>query len=48
MNDAYIDQQHVEEYSMEQLYAQRNELLALIDECEELEEKIQKKFKLVT
>ncbi len=44
MNDAYIDQQQVEEYSMEQFYAQRDELLALIDECEELEGKIQKKF----
>lgn len=44
MNDAYIDQQQVEEYSMEQFYAQRDELLALIDACEELEGEIQKKF----
>ena len=44
MNDAYIDQQQVEEYSMEQFYAQRDELFALIEECEELEGEIQKKF----
>ena len=44
MNDAHIDQQQVEEYSMEQFYAQRDELFALIEECEELEGEIQKKF----
>ena len=44
MNDAYIDQQQVEEYSMEQFYAQRDELFALIEECEELEGEIKKKF----
>jgi|TARA_Y100000589_G_scaffold145772_2_gene139492 hypothetical protein len=38
MTTAYTDQQQVEEYTMEQFYAQRDELFALIDACEELEE----------
>ena len=37
-----LDQQQIEEYSMEQFYAQRDELFALIEECEELEGEIQK------
>ena len=38
MTTAYTDQQQVEEYTMEQFYAQRDELFALIYACEELEE----------
>ena len=37
MSNAYTDCQQVEEYTMEQFYAQRDELFALIAECEALE-----------
>jgi hypothetical protein len=37
MSNAFTDCQQVEEYTMEQFYAQRDELFALIAECEALE-----------
>jgi len=38
MTYSFTDEQQIEEFSMEMFYAMRDELFALIDACEELEE----------